>query len=56
MLITILIPTYNEAACIKEKLANSRWLVEQCAPLAEWNIVVADNGSTDGNAEPCGNL
>lgn len=48
MLITILIPTYNEANCIEEKLSNSRWLVEQCTPFAECKIIVADNGSTDG--------
>ncbi len=50
MRITIAVPAYNEADCIEQ---NVRTLRAECARIfsdATWEIVIAENGSTDGTA------
>ena len=46
--VSILVPTYNEAAVIEKKLAN---LLELDYPSDLCEIIVIDSGSTDGTAD-----
>ena len=47
-LISIVIPTYNEAGLIREKLDN---IYEQSYPREKIEVVIMDSGSSDGTAE-----
>lgn len=45
MLVSVIIPTYNRKDMLRESLAS---LCYQTCPAAEYEVVIADDGSTDG--------
>ncbi|MFQ5380472.1 MAG: glycosyltransferase [Dehalococcoidia bacterium] len=48
--VDVVIPCYNEAGVLRESTATTLSLFDE-HPEFEWNLVIADNGSTDGTGD-----
>ncbi len=49
-MISVVIPVYNEADCLRDHVLALRALLAQLSPSAGWEILLVDDGSRDGSA------
>lgn len=48
--LSVIIPAFNEAGSLPQTLADVRAYLAQLRDVGEWEVVVVDDGSTDGTA------